>query len=815
MQVGTSAPDTPYAAIGGGVAQNFQIAQSAHGFRILSSTLYRDKVRAVVREILCNAIDAHIAAGIADKPVDVALTDEQIVIRDYGLGIHDENMVDVFCTYFASTKIADEKQTGGFGLGCKAPFAVSDHFSVTSRHDGVMSSYAIAIGSEQTGGAPSLRKMVAVSTTEQGVTVAVPFENGAQDRSKFEIALRSVVHEGGMKVRLNGEPLPTIDYAACKQRGFAILYSQRNHERQVKVICGNVVYAVDADPTLDTLRHELQRKIIRGGMSIILMAEPGSIRPKPDREGLSYETITLETLKRLMENVTAVIDRDVEEMVTRLTVETLKKFGRWDLRGAQSRLRYDAYGNEEDVAHGTYEDFLRLIAKKVLGQRHDTSTPIAKVALGMFREGRGSLKRAINAIPLKRGHYYCALRADLEHMIARKVLRIAREVGAEDKIYSRHKSGDLFRKIYATYKSGRGDDVTEKEHGLGSHTMTICFTRTREEASARIVAGFAIVTGRELSEADKAKLKAKAEKLGFKVVEAVREDYQPVKRAKRVKPEEIAYVEAKIGNPGRGHAYHLPSAAAITKPAAYLTCGVGRRTKSFSSEPNGATVSFDCYLREGFTKNLLKVVPKTVVPTTKTELLRLREQKIPRFQDVVLAQAQERLKKPAEVEIAALAWLSFRRQFWRSTSHHVDALIEEAHPRVIEAVIGLKPIRNAEKSWEFWRLVAAMAQLTVTTCVLIEEDIAEAKKTTESIVALLEDAVKKATNPLVVFQNSKRTEADRDSLKTCIDIHKSVLTYAQSDVFRDPKRVDLALQLLKFERRRLSSVKATKENVDE
>jgi HSP90 family molecular chaperone len=41
----------------------FTIAQTSKMFKILSDSLYSDKVMAVIRELSTNAYDAHIAAG--------------------------------------------------------------------------------------------------------------------------------------------------------------------------------------------------------------------------------------------------------------------------------------------------------------------------------------------------------------------------------------------------------------------------------------------------------------------------------------------------------------------------------------------------------------------------------------------------------------------------------------------------------------------------------------------------------------------------------------------------------------------------------
>ena len=46
-----------------GKSQEFTIAASAKAFKILSSNLYQNKIRAIVRELSCNAFDAQKVNG--------------------------------------------------------------------------------------------------------------------------------------------------------------------------------------------------------------------------------------------------------------------------------------------------------------------------------------------------------------------------------------------------------------------------------------------------------------------------------------------------------------------------------------------------------------------------------------------------------------------------------------------------------------------------------------------------------------------------------------------------------------------------------
>lgn len=117
--------------------QQFSMAINAKSFEILFKKLYTDPVLAVLREIVCNAWDSHVAAG-TNRPVRVQLPmalDPQLIVRDFGTGLTHEQVMHLYTTVFASTKDNDAAQTGGFGLGSKSPFAYTESFTV-KRYDG-------------------------------------------------------------------------------------------------------------------------------------------------------------------------------------------------------------------------------------------------------------------------------------------------------------------------------------------------------------------------------------------------------------------------------------------------------------------------------------------------------------------------------------------------------------------------------------------------------------------------------------------------------------------------------------------------------
>ena len=100
----------------------FSIKTTAAAFQLLSSGLYTNKIRAVVRELSCNAIDAHVMPGGSGKetPIEVKLPntlDSQFYVKDSGPGLPHDKIMSLYTTYFDSSKQQSDDFIGGFGVG--------------------------------------------------------------------------------------------------------------------------------------------------------------------------------------------------------------------------------------------------------------------------------------------------------------------------------------------------------------------------------------------------------------------------------------------------------------------------------------------------------------------------------------------------------------------------------------------------------------------------------------------------------------------------------------------------------------------------
>lgn len=115
-------------------------------FRILRSSVYSKRTLAVIREVCANAWDSHVMSGCPDAPIKVTLPTRMspdFIVRDYGAGLSHEEMIERYPTYGFSSKRNDPNAIGCLGLGCKAPFAYSDSFTVTTFRSGIKRVYSI------------------------------------------------------------------------------------------------------------------------------------------------------------------------------------------------------------------------------------------------------------------------------------------------------------------------------------------------------------------------------------------------------------------------------------------------------------------------------------------------------------------------------------------------------------------------------------------------------------------------------------------------------------------------------------------------
>lgn len=306
MQVAHTKDYITHAVIGGAATIDFGISSSAEFFNILSSTLYKDQILAVVREVLCNAWDAHIEAGRTHIPVEITLTTDKFMIKDVGTGIHRDDMGLIYGTYGNSTKKNDGQQTGGFGLGCKAPFAYTDHFEVISCHDGVRMIYNLSKSSAAAQGKPGIVPIASFPTQDTGLQVSIGIHNRT-DFERFRALIQRIAKNGDMNMQVNGQGVYKLGFDTSKSNFLVTMETDMlDKMTPIMVRYGNVIYPVDEAKGIDrgyfqVTQHLNRLRINRNNeiYRIIFQAPPHSISVTPSRESLSMQEHTIKTLNTL------------------------------------------------------------------------------------------------------------------------------------------------------------------------------------------------------------------------------------------------------------------------------------------------------------------------------------------------------------------------------------------------------------------------------------------------------------------------------------------------------------------------------------
>jgi hypothetical protein len=286
-----------------GEVGDFKIKASAKAFNILSSGLYANKIRAIIRELSCNAVDSHTAAGRTDTPFDVHLPNDfepWFAIRDYGTGLTHDQVTSIYTTYFESTKTDSNDYIGALGLGSKSPFSYTDNFTVTAIRDGKKGIYSAFINAS---GVPSIAQMMTEDTTDPA-GVEIKFSvNDRYDYSKFRDEARTVYTYFKLKPVVTGYKDFTfnlVDYET--QNIIPGVHSQRHGGRSIAIM-GNIAYPIDI-PNTDKNISDLGRLL---QCSLEMHFAIGELDFQASREGLSYIPSTIEAIKRKLEAVNAAL----------------------------------------------------------------------------------------------------------------------------------------------------------------------------------------------------------------------------------------------------------------------------------------------------------------------------------------------------------------------------------------------------------------------------------------------------------------------------------------------------------------------------
>lgn len=302
-------------------AVSFGIKQEglAHIFNVLRNQLYSDKILAVLREYSCNAVDAHTEAG-HNRPIEVTLPSRlslELKIRDYGIGLSEQDIQEIYAFYGESTKRKSNSLIGQLGLGSKSAFAYGDNFVINSYLNGVKTTYNAYIDPSQIG---QIAKLASASTNEaNGVEIVIPVKPA--DCETFVQTARALFQYFKVKPIVRGAAdfnyeTRTPIYSGSDWR---ILKTDRHsYGRQAVAIMGNIAYKVSASALkLDDENNEDEAVIERllTNCDIELDVPIGDCDIAASREGLQYTDRTIANLKQRILTIRDFLVADISKQL--------------------------------------------------------------------------------------------------------------------------------------------------------------------------------------------------------------------------------------------------------------------------------------------------------------------------------------------------------------------------------------------------------------------------------------------------------------------------------------------------------------------
>lgn len=328
---------TTYGAVSG--PQAFAISNSRIAFNILSSGLYNDKIRAVIRELSCNAWDAHKEARKEDIPFEIHLPtsyEPYFSVQDFGVGLNpaapyvyqmqrnergamvevclgrfdkltekgfvlpegaevrnEDEVVKLYCTYFASSKNDSNEFIGAMGVGSKSPFCYCEGFTVVNRYNGTKRTYSASIGSEGTPEVDLMSEEVTSDPNGLEITFPVQEDDCHEFENKAKLALEFFVPRPKLNIGLD---IPTQSYiirtdkwALRPDGGFSGL----------RAVQGNVQYSVG---NIDTSKMTKNQQSI-AQMPLDIFFPIGQLQVAASREALQLDEKTRKNILKMLDGI--------------------------------------------------------------------------------------------------------------------------------------------------------------------------------------------------------------------------------------------------------------------------------------------------------------------------------------------------------------------------------------------------------------------------------------------------------------------------------------------------------------------------------
>lgn len=337
--------------------RQFTIKASRKAFEILSSGLYSDRVRAIIRELSTNAADSHVQAN-NPKPFEVHLPNNLepwFSVTDWGTGLSDEAIFNVYTKYFESDKTHSNDLNGCLGLGSKSPFSYTDSFTVESRFNGVKRIYNAFLDEDKL---PNITKLAESPTVESnGLKVQFPVKSG--DFWEFRNKAAETLQWFSNRPKVTGAH--GFEYENREYLRKTETYGvHQGQTRQSYAVMGNIAYPLSAHEFLTDYESDTMRlkKLIDWGVE--LYVKIGDVDISASREKLGYDKRTIRFLRQRLTEALADLEKEVTKEISTKPTIWQARMALHQVRNSFQGFNFTAEWNGEKI-----NPYVKIVAKEL------------------------------------------------------------------------------------------------------------------------------------------------------------------------------------------------------------------------------------------------------------------------------------------------------------------------------------------------------------------------------------------------------------------------------------------------------------------
>jgi hypothetical protein len=323
-----------------------------HIVKLMRDSVYKDKELAITREYGSNALDSQIVFGNPSVPIRVTLPtlfEPTLKIRDFGVGLTEQEVDDVYISIGESSKRGDNDQTGSMGLGSKSGYAYGDSFIVTSWKHGKMTVYNHVLDDTTEAGCRcDILMERECGADEHGVEITIPiksedigiFPNKAINLFKYWKVFPDIVNldENLKKAALEEHATPSV----LSGESWSIKPKRNRYSNSDSVVVmANVPYPIDWRVLRGKMKFATDSELVIFSFlesnNVMFEVANGAVDFDVGREGLQYTEKTVGCLSLLVGKIATTIYDIVASKIAeasniweaKIIYDSIFDFGNW------------------------------------------------------------------------------------------------------------------------------------------------------------------------------------------------------------------------------------------------------------------------------------------------------------------------------------------------------------------------------------------------------------------------------------------------------------------------------------------------------